>query len=265
MHSGKFRVLTSHKSSWSLEKTIRKENYARNIISLENIEELDTGDFGSYARLKNGHEICDTMLSFHNDLSPEPKIRFLHKKLQLNLSAITSVLDLGCGAGFTTNALADLYKNAEVIGVDLSKDAIDWAAETFETCRFMNKAVSPSDAPIGDFNLIFCFEFYPFSRTDDLKIQKNYLEYLLSQLQDGGKIIIQQTWAKKNGLADNLDELQRIFDKFDFKLIYIPNSRILKLLKFEHPCFWVDKILRFFMRIPPNKALVVSKRQGEKR
>lgn len=46
-----------------------------------------------------------------------------------------SILDVGCGGGFFTKKLAKLYPEAQIVGIDISKEAIDFAKRN---CSFKN-------------------------------------------------------------------------------------------------------------------------------
>ena len=58
-----------------------------------------------------------------------------------------NVIDLGCGEGFYTQAIASLT-NANVYGLDISKSAIKYAAKRYKTCNF--SVASISQAPFAD-------------------------------------------------------------------------------------------------------------------
>lgn len=58
-----------------------------------------------------------------------------------------TVIDLGCGEGFYTQAIANAC-NIEVYGVDISKSAIKYAAKRYKHCNF--SVASISQAPFAD-------------------------------------------------------------------------------------------------------------------
>ncbi|MGS0535510.1 23S rRNA (guanine(745)-N(1))-methyltransferase [Pseudoalteromonas sp. SaAl2] len=58
-----------------------------------------------------------------------------------------SVIDLGCGEGFYTHAIAKECPD-KVYGVDISKSAIKYAAKRYENCQF--SVASISQAPFSD-------------------------------------------------------------------------------------------------------------------
>lgn len=42
------------------------------------------------------------------------------------------IIDIGCGPGYTTQALADAFRNARVVGVDVAERAIEMAREKWK-------------------------------------------------------------------------------------------------------------------------------------
>ena len=64
------------------------------------------------------------------------------QKIQNNFKII---YDVGCGLGFTTNALSQFYPNYEVIGVDISNDAIEFGKSNFKSCKFQSEVIDPKD------------------------------------------------------------------------------------------------------------------------
>ncbi|NMM39400.1 23S rRNA (guanine(745)-N(1))-methyltransferase [Pseudoalteromonas arctica] len=63
------------------------------------------------------------------------------------LQAPQQVIDLGCGEGFYTHAIANAC-TAHVYGVDISKSAVKYAAKRYSNCHF--SVASISQAPFND-------------------------------------------------------------------------------------------------------------------
>ena len=101
-----------------------------------------------------------------------------------------NILDVGCGVGFTTHELGNYYSNSMIVGVDISSDGISYAKKNFKHEKFICQGIDPKDPPLGEYDLIFCFEFYPFTRTNSLETHKDYLIYFLSQLKKDGKLMV---------------------------------------------------------------------------
>ena len=74
---------------------------------------LNTGDFES------------NKISNHNDINPKKKIaiiKLIIDKIAPHLQ-VNKILNLGCGLGFETKALSEVY-NSDVTGIDLSVEGI---------------------------------------------------------------------------------------------------------------------------------------------
>jgi len=217
-------------------------------------------DFGSYRKLLKGYDIEATMLSSHNDLNPLKKIDFIHKWTSFDKDSVLNVLDVGCGVGFTTHELGNYYSNSLVVGVDISSDGISYAKENFKKEKFICQGIDPKDQPLGEFDLIFCFEFYPFTRTNSLQTHKDYLSYFLSQLKQDGKLILFQKWENNDSISKNIDQIKIDLSMYKFNINRVPNAKIYSLIKFRYLSVIVDKFVRLILRKDHNKAIIVSKK-----
>ena len=63
------------------------------------------------------------------------------------------VVDLGCGSGLSTVALAQTFPQAEIVGVDLSPDMLAAAARRLPECRFVEGDAASFDT--AGFDLVF--------------------------------------------------------------------------------------------------------------
>ena len=70
----------------------------------------------------------------HNEMAPSYRVSMI-KKVIGGYEA-KKIIDVGCGLGFTTNELSMQFPEAEVLGIDISKDAIEYARKKFTACRF---------------------------------------------------------------------------------------------------------------------------------
>ena len=223
--------------------------------------ELDLGnDFGSYRKLLKGYDIDATMLSHHNDLNPKEKIAFIHKWISVDKDSVLNVLDVGCGVGFTTHELGNYYSNSLIVGVDISSDGISYAKENFKKEKFICQAIDPKNPPLGEYDLIFCFEFYPFTRTNSLQTHKDYLIYFLSQLKQDGKLIIHQKWENNDSISTNIDQIKIDLSQYQFNINRIPAAKIISLIKFRYLSVIVDKFVRFILKKNHKKAIIVTKK-----
>jgi len=99
------------------------------------------------------------------------------------------ILDFGCGDGVMTNFTSDIFKNAEVYGVDPSPKSIEEAQETFTHIKFTvnSDQTTQIDYPDNTFDLIFvagAFHHIPFS------MHQGYVQELNRIAKPNGKIII---------------------------------------------------------------------------
>ena len=85
-------------------------------------------DFGSYKSLLKTNDFENSMIKFHNDINPTQKLKFLKKITDkfLKNKKNHSILNVGCGTGFETKVLSEIY-NCHITGVDASFDGIEYA------------------------------------------------------------------------------------------------------------------------------------------
>ena len=175
-------------------------------------------DFGSYRRIAAGGDLAASGLALHNDLDPAVKVGHVARRAGLlRGTAPSSVLDAGCGAGYTTAALARLFPSAHVTGVDISHDAVAYARATHPGAEFRAEAISPSSPPAGTYDAIFCFEFYPFTRNADAAEQAGYLRAFASRLAPGGRIVVYQTWRNPSSLGAVYREVRAALPELSFR------------------------------------------------
>lgn len=85
------------------------------------------------------------------------KIDALSKVLQIKNPS--SILDVGCGLGIATGAMAKYFPNAKIMGVDISEDAIAYAKLHYPSAEFKAIAISPEMQRLGSFDYIFALSF----------------------------------------------------------------------------------------------------------
>jgi len=100
----------SNDSWWTPKNLKEAEEKARQTGDLNYVE----GDFGAYRKaLVNG--IQGSQAEDHNDINPLMKIDALSKVLQIKNPS--SILDVGCGLGIATGAMAKYFPNAKIMGL----------------------------------------------------------------------------------------------------------------------------------------------------
>jgi 16S rRNA G1207 methylase RsmC len=137
-----------------------------------------------------------------------------------------TILDAGCGLGYTTAVIAETFPGARVLGVDLAEDAITYAKKQHLNSTFGVIALDPSGERIGTFDLIFCFEIYPFSRNRDISYQSDLIKNLSQNLSIEGKIVISQTWRNQDALPQVLNQVIERCPELSFEVISYPHSRV---------------------------------------
>ena len=233
--------------------------------SKEDITGIDTGgDFGSYKVMLELGDLEKSQIRSHNDIQPRYRVRTV-KRLLGGLEPLR-VLDAGCGLGFTTNELKRQFPNAKVYGVDVSSDAIKFARANFPDCEFDCFAIDPDSGDFEvQFDLILAFEFYPFTRTSDLKEHVRFIRYLLSLLSSRGKLVIYQLWNNDESLSVNYDKLKSGFSPFSFSSYPVPVRTVGTLVPFYPLALGLSSMLRrllysvFGRKVGENKCIVVGR------
>ncbi len=212
---------------WWHPKQLKEDE--EKIRSINEVTALDPkSDFGSYRRMLLGDDPERTMIANHNDVQPLRKVQTIVRSLGLNLglNKAGNILDAGCGLGFTTVALAQCFKDAKVLGIDISADAVAYASARYPAAEFKAEAISPDAGPLGRFDLIFCFEFYPFTRNADAPAQASFIRYFADQLNEAGLIVIYQAWNNPQSLSAILEDVKRLCPGLFFKIHDIPHPRL---------------------------------------
>lgn len=69
------------------------------------------------------------------------------------------ILDVGCGSGMSTVSVKAMWKNAEIIGVDLSEKMLEAARKAIPDITFIQRDCSKPLSDMGSFDLIFSNAF----------------------------------------------------------------------------------------------------------
>ena len=94
------------------------------------------------------------------------------------------VLDVGCGAGFTTSILAEIAADAE--GLDLSPDRIDAARKAYPSLKFHQKDIYKSLEDLGKYDFIWVRFFLEYH----LQSSASIIRTLSGLLQENGILCI---------------------------------------------------------------------------
>lgn len=210
-------------NDWWLPSRLKADEASARLLN--DFSQLDAkGDFGSYRRLVLGDTLENSNASVHNDLFPRSKVHQIFRFLDLGNP--TTILDAGCGLGYTTTVIAEVFPNASVLGIDLAEDAITYAKNQHKNASFGVVALDPSGERIGTFDLIFCFEIYPFSRNRDASYQSRLILNLAENLAPEGKIVISQTWRNEDALPPVLSQVEAMCPGLSFEVVSYPHRRI---------------------------------------
>lgn len=96
------------------------------------------------------------------------------------------ILDVGCGSGMSTIILRKKYPNAEIVGVDLSKEMLKKARETDSSITWIQRDCSKDLSDLGKFDLVFSNAFLQW--LDD---QESFIKNIKTCVADDGIIAMQ--------------------------------------------------------------------------
>lgn len=235
------------KNWWDPQNLANSQEEFRRKSDVENLDPRN--DFGSYRRLLLGDTIDNSGIALHNDLKPLGKVQTVARLLPR--TANLEILDAGCGLGFTTAALAKVFNNSRITGVDLSIDAIEYANRTHAGIIFEAKAIEPTMKVLGSFDLIFCFEFYPFTRNNDVQFQTDMIRFLATNLRKDGTLVISQTWREVDGLPKILSQVEVNCSDLKLEVRSTPHPRIAARLP-----WWIALIFCRLGHVISRKELV---------
>lgn len=251
-------------SDWWKPQNLKKTE--KNFRNENELDKVDVhNDFGSYKVMFNTNDATKSIISTHNEITPSYRVKAI--KGILGGFIPEKIYDLGCGLGFTTNEISNEYPCAEVIGMDISEDAIAFGKKNFPSCQFLCEAVDPEQKDqVFCADLIYAFEFYPFTRTSDLKDHKQYLAHLTDELSENGKLVIFQLWNNPESLSANYSKLVALFPNLQFGLYSMPLRQIGRFVRFRILANIISAIARPVFRsitnrqLGENKVLVISKK-----
>jgi 2-polyprenyl-3-methyl-5-hydroxy-6-metoxy-1,4-benzoquinol methylase len=259
--SSLFSTIGAHlnmaENDWWLPSRLKADEASARLLN--DFNQLDTkGDFGSYRRLVLGDSLENSNASVHNDLFPRSKVHQIFRFL--DLGSPKTILDAGCGLGYTTTVIAELLPDAHVLGIDLAEDAIAYATNHHKNASFGVIALDPSAERIGTFDLIFCFEIYPFSRNRDASYQSQLINNLSNNLAPEGKIIISQTWRNKDALPPVLGQVSEMCPDLSFEVVPYPHPRIPLWLPRKLALYAAKVVEKLTGKEVVKKLIVISKR-----
>ncbi|MBC8052955.1 MAG: class I SAM-dependent methyltransferase [Sphingobacteriaceae bacterium] len=202
-------------NNWFLpENLYKKEAETRT----KDLSQLDAGgDFASYRIMLETGNMDQARIAEHNDVQPEQKISILKNRLEreglLNFP-FERILNLGCGLGFETKSIAEVFKR-ETLGIDISTDAIVFANEKFknEQVSFQCIGVDADMKLEHCYDICFAIEFYPFTRTNDKELQQSIVKAIFDNMSEKGVLVVYQVWDNELSIKNNIYDIARSLGK----------------------------------------------------
>ncbi|MCS7232407.1 MAG: methyltransferase domain-containing protein [Elusimicrobiota bacterium] len=169
------------------------------------------------------HEMRKSLKRFNAGLAARYKIS--EEVIIKYCKNLSTIVDIGCGDGYLTTRLAQIYGNATVIGFDIEELAIKLAIE--QSSKFSLKNLSFIHGDV--------FEFMKNKKVDlivatdvieHLDNQEDFIKNCLNILKGGGFLFISTPIRIKEFPDDQYhikeffyDELRRFIEKFGFLII----------------------------------------------
>ncbi len=131
------------------------------------------------------------------------------------------ILDVGCGGGWSSIALARAYPEATVLGIDIDQPSVDMAtanareAGVEDRVRFLCQDAATLDE--GTVDVAFAFEC-----VHDMPRPVDVLSAVRKTLAPGGSLVVMDE-AVADGFAPDGDELERIMYGFSL-LVCLPDG-----------------------------------------
>jgi len=216
-------------------------------------------DFGSYARVNRGSGLSDSGIESHNLTAPINRVRIYRRATKGAI--INSIADLGCGLGFTSAALAEVFQTTEVTGYEISRDACEFAARNWPQLKFVAEPVIPDSSLPEKYDLVLAQEFYPFTRTTSQLIHEQYAKTLAASLQPQGIALITLTEGSPESILSNLGALGPLLKEAGFKMVVfsLPFDRVYSLLPIYFLAKVASNILGFLLRKPRYMAIKITR------
>lgn len=138
----------------------------------------------------------------------EPSIDLVARIREMKFQRI---LDVGCGTGMSTVPLVSTWENAEIIGIDMSKEMLEKAREILPTVTFIQRDCSKSLLDVGTFDLIFSNAFIQW-----LSNQEEFIANAFSMLNKKGIFAAQIPLFEEMPANSCVIKAEEIFaDKFN--------------------------------------------------
>ncbi len=142
----------------------------------------------------------------------------------------SSLLDVGCGTGHITNSLKNILQLKHTAGIDPSKYAIKYAKKKFKKILFKEDYLNNlNKRNIGQFDIVYSRECYPFVRNNNLKEMTSNIKNLSNLLKSDGLIVF-ETYSHKKGINVLYHEIKKKLSK---------SHKMIKIIKFPNQFYWI--------------------------
>lgn len=215
------------------------------------------GDFASYAKVNRNDTLAGSGIESHNLMFAEHRAR-LYREM-LGRRDFAAIADMGCGLGLTTAALAGQFPGAQVVGYEISQDAVEYGTRHFPGASFVQCAITAETEFGRTFDLILAQEFYAFTRTGDWAFQQPMLAMMLRHLAPGGVLMIElsERHADRTILA-NRAHLAALGARF----LPMPFDRLYRRLPMRSLANIASWLVARVLKRDRNLAIVFEKPRG---
>lgn len=135
----------------------------------------------------------------------QPALDLLNRIPEGNYSRI---IDIGCGSGMSTLPLERTFPDADIIGVDNSKEMLEKAGQSSEKIRWEQRDCSKSLTDLGNFDLIFSNAFLQW-----LQNQEEFIAHTASLLNENGIFALQVPNYDNMPIKKCVDKVTTLFGK----------------------------------------------------
>ena len=123
--------------------------------------------------------------------------------------AYEKIIDIGCGSGMSTIALANQFPKAQIIGVDLSEQMLEKAKELEIEAKWIKRDCSMPLEDLGKFDLVFSNAFLQW-----LPNQEQFLKQTKRILSEEGILAIQVPNWDNMPIKGCLDKVVQSYEEF---------------------------------------------------
>jgi len=242
----------------SPEKLKQQDAEARN----SSPESISIGsDFGSYARANRGSGLTGSGIEHHNLIASINRVRIYRDAI--GKVKIATVADLGCGLGFTTSALAQIFATSTVTGYEISRDACEFARKTWPDLTFIPEAVCPNTKLNAKYDLIVAQEFYPFTRTNDPEIHESFINTITQSLTENGIALLTLTEGSPESILIHAGHLARKLEASNISMTVfsLPFDRIYAILPIYTLAKFASNLLSVLLKKPRFVAVAISRKR----